>query len=403
MNVLQINAVYGEKSTGTIMADIGSMIEESGNHAFYAYQKTNQPVQNGYRVGNPFDWKIHALLARLFGGQGFYSSFATKKLIQQIEKDKIDVIHLHNLHSNFVNVDMLLKYIAKKDIATVITMHDCWWFTGKCFHYVDCGCDRFTSGCGKCPKRHAAPRSILFDTSALCWAKKKKRLLSVPRLKMVGCSKWVCSEAKKGFLQGCDIAQIYNGIDTSVFKPYDTTDLKKQLRIGDDFLVLGMANKWLDVRNAEVLQRIYALPEVQIVLLGCTQAQKTQLAAEFPHIVAIGYVSGREELARYYSMADVFVNVTHADTLPTVNMESICCGTPVITYDSCGSPELVDSDSGIVVPEDDVTGLISALEQVRNRKYTSCWKIGKNKFDKNITYGQYLNLYSDIVQKGVFE
>lgn len=397
MNVLQINAVYGEKSTGTIMADIGSMVEKSGNHAFYAYQRSNQPVQNGYRVGSLFDWKVHALLARLFGGQGFYSSFATRKLIRQIEKAQIDVIHLHNLHSNFVNIDILLRYIAKMDIATVITMHDCWWFTGKCFHYVDCGCDRFTSGCGKCPKRKAAPRSVLFDTSARCWAKKKKRLLAIPRLKMVGCSKWICSEAKKGFLRECDMEQIYNGVDTSVFRPHDTADLKEQLGVGDSLLVLGMANKWLDARNAELLRRVVAHPEVQLVLVGCSQAQKARLAAEFPSIVAVGYVSDRKELARYYSMADVFVNVTHADTLPTVNMESICCGTPVITYDSCGSPELVDEDSGIVVAEDDVTGLIAALEQIRDRRYADCSGIGKSKFDKNIAYKQYLALYNEIV------
>lgn len=403
MNVLQINAVYGEKSTGTIMADIGSMIEESGNHAFYAYQKTNQPVQNGYRVGNPFDWKIHALLARLFGGQGFYSSFATKKLIQQIEKDKIDVIHLHNLHSNFVNVDMLLKYIAKKDIATVITMHDCWWFTGKCFHYVDCGCDRFMTGCGKCPKRKVPPKSVFFDTSAKHWADKKKRLLAIPRLKIVGCSKWICDEAKKGFLKDYDIAQVHNGIDTSIFKPYDTKDLKERLNVGDDFLVLGMANKWLDKRNAEVMRLVYEAKDVRIVLVGCTEEQKMQLASEFPRIISIGYVSGREELAMYYNMADVFVNLTHADTLPTVNMESICCGTPVITYDSCGSPELVDSETGIVVPEDDARGILSAIEQVRNQHYPNCREVGKNKFDRNITYERYVNIYTDIVQNGVFK
>ena len=401
MNILQINAIYGEKSTGTIMADIGSMIVKSGNCAFYAYQKNSRPIQNGYRVGNPFDWKMHALLARLFGGQGFYSSLATKKLIRQIERDKIDVIHLHNLHSNFVNINMLLKYIAKKDIATVITMHDCWWFTGKCFHYVDCGCDRFMTGCGECPKKKAPPKNIFFDTSAKHWADKKKRLLAIPRLKIVGCSKWICDEAKKSFLKDCDIAQVYNGISTSIFRPYDTTDLKARLNIGDNFLVLGMANKWLEKRNAEVLRLVYDTPEVRILLVGCTQAQKTQLAAEFPRIISIGYVSDRVELAKYYSMADVFVNLTHVDTLPTVNMESICCGTPVITYDSCGSPELVDPDSGIVVVENDTNGILSAIDQVRNHNYVNCSATGKNRFDRDITYKQYLKLYSNIEQKGV--
>ena len=128
-----------------------------------------------------------------------------------------------------------------------------------------------------------------------------------------------------------------------------------------------------------------------------------QLGSDFPPIISITYVSGREELAKYYSMADVFVNLTHADTLPTVNMESICCGTPVITYDSCGSPELVDSDSGIVVAENDTNGILSAIDQVRNHCSVNCSTTGKNRFDRDITYKQYLKLYSDIEQKGVCE
>lgn len=403
MNILQVNAKYGFGSTGLIMKDIGEAIANSGNEPYFAYQRTDSSVKNGMVVGNPLDWKLHAALCRVFGGQGYYSKLATRQFISEIRRIKPDVVHLHNLHSNYISVDILLKFLAEEDIATVITLHDCWWFTGKCFHYVDCDCDRFITGCGKCPKRKAAPRSILFDTSAKFWENKKKRLLAIPRLKIVGCSKWICGEAKKSFLKDCDIVQVYNGIDTSIFRPYDTADLKAKLNVGDHFLVLGMANKWLDKRNAEVLRLVYDAHDVQIVLVGCTQAQKMQLAADFPKIITIGYVSDREELARYYSMADVFVNLTHADTLPTVNMESICCGTPVITYDSCGSPELVDSDSGIVVAENDTNGILSAIDLVRNHQYPNCAVTGKNRFDRNLTYQQYLEVYCNIVQDGVYE
>ncbi len=398
MNILQINAIYGEKSTGTIMVDIGLLIESEGNNAYYAYQQARCFVKNGYKVGNPLDWKIHALLSRLFGGQGFYSSFATKKLIRQIEKNGIDVVHMHNLHSNYVNIDMLLEYIAAKNIATVITMHDCWWFTGKCFHYVDCDCSKFQSGCGKCPKRYAAPRSILCDTSARYWEKKKKRLLAIPRLKVIGCSEWICNEAKKSFLKECDIKSIYNGVDIKIFRPYDTTELEIQLNIQDEFIILGMADKWMQPSNINLINEIKKLDNVKIMIVGCTENQIKALSAYGDSVIPIGFIHDRVELAKYYNVADVFVNLTHADTLPTVNMESICCGTPVITYDSCGSPELVDVDTGIVVEENDQDSIIQAIISARQKKWDKCANVGRSKFDKNECYKEYSVVYKKLLE-----
>lgn len=139
MKILQVNANYGFGSTGLIVRDIGETITKSGNEAYFAYQRANSSVKNGITVGNPLDWKLHAALCRIFGGQGYYSVIATRKFISEIKKIKPDIIHLHNLHSNFLNIDIFFKFLASENIATVITMHDCWYFTGKCFHYIDCG------------------------------------------------------------------------------------------------------------------------------------------------------------------------------------------------------------------------------------------------------------------------
>jgi hypothetical protein len=159
MRVLQINANYGFGSTGLIVKDIGITVEKIGGEAFFAYQRSLGKVKNGYTVGNKLDWKMHAVLSRVLGRQGYYSSLATRRLLKHIKKTNPDIVHLHNLHSNFVNIDILFKYLAKNDIPTVITMHDCWYFTGKCFHYVDCDCDRFATGCGKCKKKSSSPKS----------------------------------------------------------------------------------------------------------------------------------------------------------------------------------------------------------------------------------------------------
>ncbi len=399
MKILQINATYGYSSTGLIIKDIGDAIIESGNEAYFAYQKGIAHQGNGYIVGNPLDWKLHAVLCRLLGKQGYYSKNSTRQFLNYLDKLQPDVVHLHNLHSNFINLNMLLKYLGKKDIPTVITLHDCWYFTGKCFHYVDVGCKKFMSDCKNCPKKNAPPKSYIFDCAHKVLEDRFKYLSKIPRLKLVGCSDWVCNEAKKGILKDFDVTRIYNGVDTEIFKPYDTEKLIKKYNLEHKRVVLGMANKWLLDANKELFEKTQKTLDdnTVLMLIGCTDNQKNFLQ-QFKNVLGIGFIQNRQELAEHYSLADVFVNVTHADTLPTVNMESICCGTPVITYDSCGSPELVPEGCGISIQENDIIGLISAIENIKKTDYSQCKKIGKAKFDKNECYKAYLKVFGEIAK-----
>lgn len=400
MKVLQINATYGYASTGLIVSDIGQAIRDSGHEAFFAYQTTNETVKNGYCVGNKLDWKIHAVLARVFGKQAYYSKGATKRFLKYLDEIKPDVVHLHNLHSNYINLNMLLEYLAVNDIATVITMHDCWYFTGKCFHYIDVGCERFMNGCGNCPKQKAPQVSLFFDRSAEVIKEREKYLSAIPRLKIVGCSHWICNEAKKGILKNCDITAIWNGLNTEIFKPMDKNELKKKYNCENKFVIMGMANKWLLPRNKELLEKTIEKSEKNelLIIVGCNENHIKYLEKFGDKVKAVGFIADRLELAEYYSMADVFVNPTHADTLPTVNMESICCGTPVTTYDVCGSAELILDGCGAVAPEDDVDGMINAFKNVTAK---DCASIGENAFDRQTSYNKYVDVYEELLGKDV--
>ena len=397
MRIIQINANYGFGSTGLIMRDIGSAISEAGNEAFFAYQRCNVQPTNGFVIGTVLDWKCHALLCRFMGRQGFYSTLSTKMFLKKLDNIKPDVVHLHNLHSNYINIEKLLRYLSENDIPTVITMHDCWYFTGKCFHYIDCGCDKFITGCGNCPKRLAPPASRIFDTSAKDWNVKNDLLHKIPRLAIVGCSKWITEEARKGFLKDCNLSYIYNGVDTNIFKPKHTTKRRKYGISEEEFVVLGMANKWLQDRNYSIIPKLKDIPNVKILVMGCTEDQVRKLEVEHPEVIAIGFVMDREEISEFYNMADVFVNLTHADTLPTVNMESICCGTPVITYNVSGSPELILDGTGFVVGEDDHNGVIEAIKTIQSSPMSNCHIKGMDSFDKNICYRKYVELYKSLL------
>jgi glycosyltransferase involved in cell wall biosynthesis len=211
----------------------------------------------------------------------------------------------------------------------------------------------------------------------------------------VGCSNWIANESKKSLLKNADVKVVYNGVDTSIFTPHEN-NFKEKYNLNKGFTILGFANKWcLDINKDATKKIIQDNMDADIVIIGCTKEQE-EMFESYKNVTCIGYVNDRQELSDIYASSDVFVNLTHADTLPTVNMESICCGIPVITYNCCGSPELVDSDSGYVVEENDINSLLLRIKQIKENPLHFDVKEKQKKFDKDTCYNKYLDIYNSI-------
>ena len=399
MKVLQINAVYGFKSTGVIVKDIGDTLVKNGDEAYFAYQTATGFVKNGYLVGGKIDWKRHALHARVFGKQAYGSKRATKRLLRWMDEIKPDVVHLHNLHSHYIHLPLLCNYLAKKNIATVITLHDCWFFTGKCTHYTTVKCNKWQTGCGNCPQLKEDIPSWFFDCTAKMWKEKKELFSAIPRLAVIGCSEWILNEFKKVGWKTQKSDVVYNGVDTNIFTPH-INNFKEKNGIKDEFLILGMADKWGAEQNRKLVKKLIATQteNVKIIIVGCSDQQKTYFK-QFSNVIPLGFISERKRLASIYASADVFINLTRADTLPTVNMESICCGTPVITFDCCGSPELIDDDSGFIIQEENFEELLSKIEYLKEKPILFDIAEKQKKFNKNECYKKYLDIYKNISEK----
>lgn len=403
MRILQVNAIYGSKSTGTIVKDIDLLLQSKGHESYVAFQKSTEVPTNGYKIGNKLDYKIHALLTRLLGKQGYFSISSTKKFLKYIDKIKPDIVHLHNLHSNYINLNMLLKYLEYKNIHTVITLHDCWFFTGKCFHYQVANCDRFKDSCGNCPLIKKDVPSWFFDPTAQVLSDKKKLFNNIKSLTVVGVSNWISSEAKKGIFKDKDVVTIHNGVDINIFRP-TPSEMREKLGLKDDFVILGAANKWLDPLNRQVFKYILSniTPDMKIVIFGCDKEQLKQLPDS---VIGIGYITDRNEISKLYSMADVFVNVTFEEALGLVNIESLACGTPVITYESGGSPETISERTGIVVPKGDKEGLLKAILKIKDRGKAiyeqNCIDHVEKNFVVEDRYKEYVDLYKKIEERGV--
>lgn len=399
MKVLQINAVYHDGSTGVIVEDLHNIAIANNIESYVAYSTSSIPygdISNGYQIGNIFGKKLHAALCRINGKQAYFSRFATLRLLKFIKKIKPDAVHLHNLHSNFIHLNMLLKYLARNNVKTIVTLHDCWFYTGGCFHYTAAGCDKWQKECGNCPKKLQDTPAYLFECSAKILKDRKKYFSSINDLTVVGVSNWITEEATKTVFKNSKALTIYNGIDTEIFKPTES-DFRKKHNLENKFVILGPASKWLSQVNKETFDSVVSSLKVDesLVLLGCPQNKMGELPNK---VIGLPFVKNKNELSKIYSAADVFVNPTREESLSLINIEAQACGTPVITYSNTGVKETVDNICGFSVKTGDYAELIDKIQYVKSIGKQSLVldtqkRIVQN-FDKNENYLKYIQLYN---------
>ena len=401
MIVFEINSVpYG--STGRIMFQIADMVKSVGGTAYtsasFTKSRGEQFPDTYYRIGGAVGKTEHIILAKLTGRHGYYSHFATYKLIKKIKQVKPDVIHLHNIHGWYLNWKMLFDYLKKANIPVIWTLHDCWSFTGHCPHFMAIGCDKWKSGCYECDLYKSYP-GCFFDDSRFQYRYKKECFTGVPNLTIVTPSQWLADLVKKSYLKDYDTVVINNGIDLKKFKPR-MSDFREKYGLVDKTVLLGVAFDWSPRKGIDDFKRLAEelSEEYAIVLVGVSDV----IAKKLPNrIVSIACTQNQEELAEIYSEADLFVNPTLEDNFPTVNLEALACGTPVITYQTGGSPESLTEQCGKVAAYKDYTALKDAILEMKDAKKTMtrvCIERAQ-RYGRDDAYQKYLELYKTVLEK----
>ena len=371
MKVAQINMFpYG--STGNIMLNIARAARQHGHTArtystvpFDRYEKSpEKKLEDHYCWGSPFENMVHYYLGSTFGGNGLHSKHGTKKLLEDIERFSPDIIHLHNLHKFCINLPMLFDYLKRSGADVIWTLHDCWAFTGHCAQFSAAKCDRWKFGCGDCPQLKAYPKTYGVDHTQRNYRQKQACFTGLENLTIIVPSKWLAGVVKQSFLKEYPVEVLHNQIDKSLFKP-TPSGFRKQYGLDGKTVVLGAASVWDKEKGLLDFCRLREKLDSQfaIVLVGVTEKQKSRL---LPGILALPRTASPGELAEIYSAADVFVNPTHQDTYPTVNLEARACGTPVITYDVGGSPE--SAGGKYIVKENDIDGLAEQIYKLTERE-----------------------------------
>ena len=404
MRIVQING--GAKgSTGKIMMGIAEVARAQGHEVMCASPITSTNRDDGkncgyYRIGTYNSRRVNVALARITGFNGCFAWVETYKLLKKIDEFKPDIIHLHNLHDSYINLPMLFSYIKKHDIPVVWTLHDCWAFTGQCPHFTMVKCNKWKIGCHDCKQYREYPQS-LYDNTKRMWKLKKRCFTGVKNLTIITPSEWLARLVKKSYLKEYPVNVINNGIDLNVFKPTENNYRKQWGITKDQKVILGVSFGWGVKKGLDCFIKLASNLDknvFRIVLVGTDEKVDRILPS---NIISIHRTQNQKELAGIYTAADVFVIPTREENYPTVNLEALACGTPIVTFRTGGSPEMLNDKTGIVVDVDDIEAMKKAIEDIckkkkcGNREYIVEYS---KQFDMQNKFAEYIKLYSTILE-----
>ncbi len=400
MKIIQINTVCGTGSTGKITADICRLGAKQSFDMLTAYGRGTAPDDiKSYKIGNPIDFVCHVLVNFITGKNGFASKHVTKKFIKWLDFQQPDIIHLHNLHGFYLHIGLLFKYIKERNIPVVWTFHDCWPLTGQCAHFDYAQCNKWTTQCHDCPiYRSDYPYSLFHDNSRNNYLLKKSCFNNVPNLTIVTPSHWLANIVKQSYLKQYPCKVIPNGINLELFSPQENCATDSSHKI-----LLGVANVWTKRKG---IHDFYKLTDIlpadyRIVLIGVSKQQKEFIERKYsPRILPIMRTNNQQELAQWYSRAHAYINPTYEDNFPTTNLEALACGTPVITYNTGGSPESLDSSCGIIIDKGNINDLATAILSLDSdcRISTDDCRKRSLKYDRFTCFQEYIELYKEILK-----
>lgn len=394
--LFHINSVVNTGSTGRIAEQLGQLAMSQGWESYIAYgREARESKSQLIRIGSSVGVNIHALASKCLDCHGLCSKTATRSFLKQLDEIKPDVVHLHNIHGYYINYPMLLRYLKEHNIPTIITMHDFWLMTGHCA-YINKGCDRWKTGCGNCPRLDQYPASKI-DCSARNWQLKASLFIDMPNVTLVPVSYWLGRYVAESLLKNVKQNVIYNGIDTSVFKPFDGEASVKGVD-WSKFTIITIATRWTEANGYQDVMKLSSiLPDnCQIVMVGLDEQQMSSLPK---NIIGFRKTESFTQLQELYTKSDVIFNPNREVTFGLVTAEAMACGTPAIVLRDTAGEEIVDEQTGYVIDSvEEVPELITTINQVdKNVMSKACRDRVTELFNAEKQFQKYIDLYNRII------
>ena len=394
MKILFINSTYGVGSTGKIVQYLANSCTKEGFDTYVCYAEGPSSNGNYFKFSSKFDTKVNSFISHIFGNYGFEAYSSTKRLVKRIKEIQPDVVHIHNIHSHDVKIDLLINCLKDIKCKVLFTMHDCWAYTGYCPYYTYISCNKWQTECNHCPLRKQF--SFLFDRSKSNQERKRDNLNSIKPI-IVSPSAWLKGETNKSFLQGSQTYVINNGVNQSIFQK-NKSKLRDELGLNDYIVVLGVAYQFDSRKGIEDFLRLANdLPETHKLILIGSISKQYKIPNNVTHIEK---TNDQSELADYYNMADIFINPTKEDNFPTTHIEAISCGCPVVSYDVGGACEVIDKYNGVHINANDYGSLLKTIVHWDSKSFDRNQIAQRAKiYSDEVFCKKYIDLYKEVFKQ----
>lgn len=352
-------------STGNIAMNLHHDLIKAGYNSVFCYGRGKAGNNyDTYRIDNAAEYRWHALLTRITGKQGFYSQKATSRLLTLFKNRNIDTIFIVCIHGYYINERRLYQYIAECNIRLIHIMIDEYAYTGKCAYHD--GCERFLTGCGRCPHKKDYPSNLFLDGSKVVFESKLSAYKKLNNAVFVG-PQFVVEQAQKSPLfQNIKTEILDESIDTEIFRPKNVENIRKQLGIkSSKIVILTVVPYYGEKRDRKGGRYFIELAHLfekddrfVFVHVGYLNKKKEHLPNNF---IPIGYISDLSLLAEYFSLGDIFVFPSLLDTMPNACLDALACGTPLLCFNVSGMPYIANDEVATFVEPQNIDAMAEII------------------------------------------
>ncbi len=404
--VMIINTVYSYGGAAKVAREIFKYLNSFDKfRVYFAYGRGDKSSNELlFKFSNRFEFYLHAFLVRFLGIEGYGTYFSTKKLINFINKEKFDLVHVHNLHGYYLDFFKLIKFLGESKIPIIWTLHDEWPLTWMPAHSM--GCSHCKNLEGLCTNSYSYPKTYnkLFASYLL---KKKREFFSKKWKPVIVCpSRWLQKELRRSYLSNCDTRLINNGVDINVFKPYaNKEELRKKynLPLNKKIVLFSISNKKDSSKGYKyILEVSRRLRDKEVLFLGIGDPRMNSTG----NLKSLGFIFDEKSLVEIYNLSDVLLYTSLAETMPLTVIEAMASGLPIVAFSVNALGELItDSDCGFLVDSENLLELENNLrlllfhKEIRNRMSKVAREKAVNNFSLDKTLKDYYNLYNEILEK----